>query len=83
MGGCKSPPIPIRKFNMRLKIFIRHQNESSQPFMCINTDHAMPLIPLITDDLNIILKCFIKDCGYVYYPGLLVYEKILKEQLNV
>ena len=68
---------------MILKVFKRYQEESLSPFMCINDDHAMPLVPYLTDDLIVKLKCFVYGCNYTFTPGSALYEKIKKSLTNV
>ena len=64
---------------MRLSVFTKYQNESENPIMCLNSDHAMALVPFRTDDLIIELRCFVSGCNYKVTPGLLRYEEILKK----
>jgi hypothetical protein len=80
VGGYKSPPTLIRKLKMRLSVFKKYQNESDKPFACINEDHAMPLVPFMTDELIIELRCFVSECGYKVIPGLITYKKILDKK---
>jgi hypothetical protein len=68
---------------MRLSVFQKYQNESSKPFMCINPDHEMTLVPFMTDDLVIELRCFFPDCSYKITPGLMTYKEIIEKNLNV
>lgn len=63
---------------MNLAPFIKKQ-ESDKPFMCINEDHAMPLVARINLDDEIELKCFVGHCDYRLKPGLSMYDQILKE----
>lgn len=68
---------------MKLSVFIKNQVEGSNPFMCIDKEHAMPLVPFMTEELNVELKCFVNNCGFKIIPGLDSYEKILKDFSNV
>ena len=65
---------------MRLAVFIKYQTESDKPFMCINEDHAMPLVPTMTNDLVIELRCFVSGCEYKFIPGLMSYDQIIESQ---
>jgi hypothetical protein len=64
---------------MILSVFIEHQ-KSKNPFMCIYSDHEMPLVPFMTEDLTIELRCFSSDCGFKLIPGLLKYKEILDKK---
>jgi hypothetical protein len=68
---------------MRLSVFQKYQNESPNPFMCINLDHEMTLVPFMTNDLIIELRCFFPDCIYKVTPGLTTYKNIIEKNLNV
>jgi hypothetical protein len=79
VGGCKSPPTPTRELNkMQLAVFIKKQL-SDDPYMCINQDHAMPLVAKINIEMEIELKCFTGYCDFKIKPGINTYEKLLKE----
>ena len=67
---------------MRLSVFIKYQSESETPIMCLDTYHLMPLVPYMTDDLVIELRCFTPECSYKLTPGLLRYQEILEKQVN-
>ena len=68
---------------MKLSVFTKYQKESENPIMCLDLDHAMPLVPFMTDDLIIELRCFVPGCEYKVIPGLLRYQEILDKQINV
>lgn len=68
---------------MRLSVFKRWQEESKDPFMCFNSDHSMPLVPFMNENLIVELKCFVNGCNYKYIPGLLKYEEIQDRLMNV
>jgi len=68
---------------MLLKVFLKHQDESDKPFMCINTEHEMALVPIINEDRTIELKCFFPHCEFTMRPGQKTYLKILEKQLHV
>jgi hypothetical protein len=42
----------------------------------------MPLVPFMTDELIIELRCFVSECGYKVIPGLITYKEILDKKLN-
>ena len=63
---------------MDLDTFIKYQNESETPLMCISDEHLMPLIPFMTDNLIIELRCFTPNCYYKLIPGTNIYKNILK-----
>ena len=67
---------------MRLAVFTKHQQESKTPFMCINPDHEMALVPFMTEDLNIELKCFFPACTYKITPGLMTYTDIINGKIK-
>lgn len=67
---------------MRLSVFIKYQNESENPIMCLDPDHSMALVPFMTNDLVIELRCFVSGCEYKVTPGLLRYQEILEKQVN-
>ena len=67
---------------MDISIFQEYQDKSENRYMCINTDHAMPLVPYKNLDLKIELKCFVGFCDYKVIPGIAAYEKIIKELKN-
>jgi len=68
---------------MKLSVFIQYQSESDKPFMCIDQEHLMPLVPFMTDELVIELRCFVLGCDYKITPGLLRYEEIINQQKKV
>lgn len=68
---------------MRLSVFTKYQQESNEPFMCVNPEHEMTLVPFMTDDLVIELRCFFPGCEYKMIPGLLRYKEILDKQLGI
>jgi hypothetical protein len=68
---------------MRLSVFTKYQEESDKPFMCIYEDHAMPLVPFMTDDLIIELRCFVPGCHYKILPGLMRYKEILDNTMQI
>ena len=45
--------------------------------MCISPEHEMTLVPFMTDDLVIELRCFFPDCDYKMIPGLIRYKEII------
>ena len=63
---------------MNLEVFIKYQL-TDKAFMCINKDHAMPLVPSINIEDKIQLRCFTGDCDFKILPGLAAYETIVKE----
>jgi hypothetical protein len=67
---------------MKLSVFTKYQRESTQPFMCINPEHEMTLVPFMTTDLVIQLECFFPECGYKIIPGIAMYNKILNSDIN-
>ncbi len=68
---------------MLLTVFQKHQNESDEPFVCINKEHEMTLIPIMNEDRTIKLKCFFPNCEFTMKPGQKTYLKILEKQLYV
>lgn len=64
---------------MDISIFKDYQEKSNKRFMCINKDHAAPLVPFRNLDLEIELKCFAGHCDYKVKPGLDTYNRIIKE----
>ena len=66
---------------MKLDPFVKYQ-KSDKAYMCINSDHAMPLVAMINLDDEIELKCFVRYCDFKIKPGLNMYEKVLKEYYN-
>jgi hypothetical protein len=67
---------------MRLSVFIKHQNNSDRPIMCMNKEHEMPLVPMVNNTLSIELKCFVPGCNYTILPGFLTYQELLDKQNN-
>ena len=67
---------------MRLSVFTEYQKTSDKPFLCSNTDHEMVLVPFMTEDLNVELRCFYPECDYKIIPGLLTYTAIMTKQIN-
>ena len=67
---------------MKLDPFVKYQKNSNTPYMCINEEHAMPLVAMINLDDEIELKCFVNHCDFKIKPGLDSYTKILKEYYN-
>jgi hypothetical protein len=80
VGGLKIPPFLLESFNMNLEVFVKHQQESNNPFLCIYPDHEMQLVPFMTEELVIELRCFSSDCTYKIIPGLMTYKEILDKQ---
>ena len=68
---------------MKLSVFIKNQVEGPKPFLCVDKDHAMPLVPFMTEELNVELRCFVPKCDFKISPGLDTYDKILKDLANV
>ena len=71
------------RYLMRLSVFVKNQVEGPNPYMCVDRDHIMPLVPYMTDNLDIELRCFVRNCNFKVIPGLDAYEKILKDLSNV
>jgi hypothetical protein len=67
---------------MKLSVFTKYQRESDKPFMCINPEHEMTLVPFMTDDLIIELRCFFPECDYKMIPGLNRYKEIIDAKLK-
>ena len=68
---------------MLLTVFQKHQNHSDKPFMCMNNEHEMTLVPMMDTDRNIELKCLFPNCDYKMRPGQKTYLEILEKQLHV
>ena len=68
---------------MLLTVFQKHQNHSDKPFMCINEEHEMTLVPVMNEDRTIELKCFFSHCEFTMKPGQKTYLEILEKQLHV
>ena len=67
---------------MKLSVFTEYQRNSDNPFMCINPEHEMTLVPFITDDLIIELRCFFPKCDYKMIPGLNRYKEIIDAKIK-
>ena len=67
---------------MHLEPFIKFQQNSKNPYMCINEDHLMPLVARINLDDEIELKCFTGHCDFKIKPGLVMWDEVLKEKYD-
>ena len=64
---------------MRIDVFQKMQADPESVYLCINTEHAMPLVPVKNIEDEIELRCFAGACDFKVKPGLDLYNKVLKK----